>query len=278
MNLRNLAARFNDVSAGTAVDIVLRKLTLMSWRARTSISVTCNKQKAKLQVRKGSTDAEVVWQCFPARQYEIPVVMGARPLHRNAVQAKYLEILKSGKKPLIVDCGANIGASSAWFKMTYPASTVVAIEPAPDNFAALRANCSQFSEVDAFEAGIGPNDATAFLQDGGGGAWGYQTSDKETSVKINMISLRTILNAKKTDNYVPFILKIDIEGAEKDLFDRDSCESIGCFPVLIFESHDFYMPAQRTSSPFFRFHADTGRDFLFGLENIFSIDMKAMTK
>lgn len=93
-----------------------------------------------------------------------------------------------------------------------------------------------------------------------------------------MISLQSILSAREADNFVPFILKIDIEGAEKNIFERDAYHSLECFPVLIFESHDFYMPAEQTSSPFFRFHADTGRDFLFGLENVFSIDMKSILK
>jgi FkbM family methyltransferase len=240
--------------------------------------VQLNNQKARLQLRKQSTDAEVAWQCFVAGQYEIPVVLGGPPIHRKAVQAKYLDIVGSGKKPLIVDCGANIGASTLWFKLRYPQSTVVAIEPAPDNFAALVANCAPYSEIEPIEAGIGPADSSAFLLDSGGGAWGYQTSTKPTSVKINMVSLETICATKPADEYTPFILKIDIEGAEKDLFEPSTYAAFQRFPVLIYESHDFYMPAKRTSSPFFRFHADTGRDFLFGVENVFSFDMPAITQ
>jgi FkbM family methyltransferase len=202
--------------------------------------------------------------------------VGASPLHRNAVQAIYLDIIRSGKKPLIVDCGANIGASTAWFKMMYPEATIVAIEPAPDNFSMLVANSLQFDGINAVEAGIGPSDATAFLQDNGGGACGYRTGSDETSVKINIVSLKTIMEAEKFKNHAPFILKIDIEGAEKDLFEKSSYSSMDCFPVLIFESHDFCMPALKTSSPFFKFHADTGRDFLFGTENVFSIDMNSV--
>ena len=35
----------------------------------------------------------------------------------------------NGKRPLIVDAGANIGASAAFFAMTYPTAKIVAIEP-----------------------------------------------------------------------------------------------------------------------------------------------------
>jgi len=74
---------------------------------------------------------------------------------------------------------------------------------------------------------------------------------------------------------IPFILKIDIEGAEKELFDH-SLEIIAAFPLIIFEPHDFYMPGARTASPFFRFHAETGRDFAFHYENIFSMNMNSL--
>lgn len=276
MRLSRLAEKFNSASPGVLLDKLLRRTTLKRWRTLSSLSVSCNNRHAKLQVRKGTTDAEVVWQCFSARQYEVPVVIGAAPLHRNAVQAKYADIVQSGRKPLIVDCGANIGASTAWLKMMYPKATIVAIEPAPDNFAVLSANSVQFENVDSVQAGIGPIVTTAFLKDNGGGAWGYQTSSEQSSVKIEMISLASVLESEKYKDHQPFILKIDIEGAEQYLFERDSYESMHRFPVIIFESHDFYMPAKKTSSPFFRFHADMGRDFLFGMENVFSIDMNAV--
>lgn len=266
-------AKLKDTSPGVAVDKLLRHITLRRWRNRPSIAVRLNKQRARIQVRKASTDAEVVWQCFAARQYEVPVVVGGPPVHRNAVQAKYQEIVSSGKKPLIVDCGANVGASTVWFKMRYPTAELIAVEPAPDNFAALVKNCAPFVGIQPIEAGIGPNDSTAFLLDEGGGAWGYRTSSEATQTKINMISLDTILGSSQLKDCSPFILKIDIEGAEKDLFNKEAYASFQRFPVIIFESHDFYMPGRRTSSSFFRFHSDTGRDFLFGIENIFSIDM-----
>lgn len=278
MKLQGLTTGLREMPLGVAIDKALRKTRLASWRNRSAITVSCNGLSARLDLRRGSPDAEVVWQCFIAKQYEIPVVPGAPPIHRNAVREKYLDIIRSGMEPLIIDCGANIGASGAWFKMMYPESTIIAVEPAPDNFSALVANLSQFDTIEAIEAGIGPRDTTAFLLDPGSGAWGYQTSTEESPVKINMITLRSILDTRKSSNYAPFILKMDIEGAEKDLFEKGSYDSIECFPVLIFESHDFYMPAAQTSSPFFRFHADTGRDFLFGLENVFSIDMKSLMK
>jgi FkbM family methyltransferase len=278
MSILSFKSQFEGLTLGGAIDRAIRIQKLKSWRNRSSVTVHVNNQTARLRLRKQSTDAEAAWQCFVAGQYEIPVVLGGPPIHRKAVPAKYLDIVASSKKLLIADCGANIGASTLWFKMKYPHATIIAIEPAPDNFAALVANCAPYSDIEPIQAGIGPADASAFLLDGGGGAWGYQTSAKPTSVKIDMLSLETICATKPADQYTPFILKIDIEGAEKDLFEPGSYAAFQRFPVLIYESHDFNMPARRTSSPFFRFHADTGRDFLFGYENVFSFDMPTITQ
>jgi FkbM family methyltransferase len=163
-----------------------------------------------LEIRPHTTDAEVVWQCFSAQQYEVPIVYGAAPLHKQAVQKIYLNIADK-HIPLIVDCGANIGASTMWFKMRYPSAAIIALEPASDNCEILGRNCSSYKDITIIEAGIGPNDCDAFLLDNGGGAWGYQTSANETNVKIKMVSIETILKTKSLASFVPFILKIDIE-------------------------------------------------------------------
>jgi FkbM family methyltransferase len=278
MSILSFKSQFEGLSLGAAIDGAIRTRKLKSWRNRSSLTVHCNHQKARLQLRKQSTDAEVTWQCFAAGQYEVPVVLGGPPIHRKAVHAKYLDIVSSGKKPLIVDCGANIGASTLWLKMKYPEATVIAVEPAPDNFSALVANCALYPDIEPIKAGIGPIDTTAFLSGIGGAAWGYQTSEKPSAIQVDMLSLKTTVSSKSADDFALFILKIDIEGAEKDLFSPDSFATFHSFPIIIYESHDFFMPAKRTSSPFFRFHAEMGRDFLFGYENVFSFDMPTITR
>ena len=68
----------------------------------------------------------------------------------------------------------------------------------------------------------------------------------------------------------PFILKVDIEGAEGGLFD-DPAHALNDFPLVIIELHDWMMPAKETSRSFLRWHLAHDRD-LFSLgENLFSI-------
>ena len=70
---------------------------------------------------------------------------------------------------------------------------------------------------------------------------------------------------------MPFILKIDIEGAEKIMFDNIEYDT-NKFSVVILEPHDFMIPGKAISANFFKFHSKMERDFLFWEENIFSIN------
>jgi FkbM family methyltransferase len=203
-------------------------------------------------------------QCFEQRQYDFPI-----GVHGKLIQRRYDEIVASGAQPLIVDCGANIGTSVMWFGLRYPKAHIVAIEPAPDNFGLLKVNTAGF-DVDLRQAGVAPADGTARLDASHGTDMGYRTSDDAAGPAIDMVSIATILAQKDPAKYKPFLLKIDIEGAEKPLFAGDTT-AINQFPLIILEPHDWLIPGQRSSVEFFRFHAAAGREFCMKDENIASI-------
>jgi FkbM family methyltransferase len=202
-------------------------------------------------------------QCFDDAQYDMP-----HGPHGVLLNRLYDNILASGRKPLIVDCGANIGASVLWFTARYPEAHIVAVEPAPDNFALLRKNCSG-RDIDLRQAGIGPADGRAFLSNPLGESMGYRTTE-DHGTEIPILSVVTILTSKPPSTYAPFLLKVDIEGAEKSLF-ASNTSAINQFPLIILEPHDWLLPGQLTSVEFFRFHAENGREFAMKHENIASI-------
>jgi FkbM family methyltransferase len=181
----------------------------------------------------------------------------------------YQEILDSSRQPLIIDCGANIGCSALWFSARYPKSHIFAIEPAPDNVEILRANCAGL-DIEICSAGVAAEDGASRIVDGGSDGWGYRTSSEGKGPEIAMISIRTVLASKPATRYTPFLLKIDIEGAEKSLF-SGVVDSIAEFPLIIIEPHDWMFPGELSSQAFFRFHVNAGREFCMRHENIASI-------
>jgi FkbM family methyltransferase len=216
-------------------------------------------------------DVCVIQQSFDERQYDMP-----DREHRKYLDRLYQQIIDSGRQPLIIDCGSNIGASVLWFNARYPRAHIVAIEPAPDNLEILKRNIAGL-DVDLIEGGISGSDGSAHLLTTGGGTYAYQTVQFGDGVEIKMVSINTILSVKPESRYVPFILKVDIEGSEHSLFSGDT-SAFNRFPLILMEPHDWMLPGQLSSLPFFRFHTAAAREFTMKNEIIASIDVQGMAK
>ncbi|MBI3690708.1 MAG: FkbM family methyltransferase, partial [Mycolicibacterium aromaticivorans] len=70
--------------------------------------------------------------------------------------------------PRIVDCGANIGLATLYFKLHHPAARVLCFEPNPGCFALLKKNVetNQLADVTLVEAACGrENGKVAFFAD-----------------------------------------------------------------------------------------------------------------
>jgi FkbM family methyltransferase len=216
--------------------------------------------------RHTEADRGVIRQCFTKSQYDVPT-----SAHGSYIDRVYQEIVASGSQPLIFDCGSHIGVSVLWYSARYPKAHILAIEPAPDNFALLKHNTANL-DVDVRQAGIAATDGVASLVDPGTGSWGYQTSTVSGNGDSNvpMLAIGTLLASKIAASYVPFILKIDIEGSEKSLFDGDP-SSLNQFPLILIELHDWMLVGQHSSLGFFRFHAAMGRECAILHENLASI-------
>jgi FkbM family methyltransferase len=227
--------------------------------------ITCRGKRCVIFHRRTYADKLAIRQCFRQEQYDMP-----EREHGVLTERLYQQIVALGKQPLIVDCGANIGASVLWFTARYPKAHVLAVEPAPDNFAMLQRNCDGL-DVDLRRAAIGGTDSLAHLADSGWGTLAYRATLEGQGPEVAMLTVATLLASKPDRQYVPFILKIDIEGGEQSLFESD-CSSINRFPLIILEPHDWLFPGEGSSLPFFRFHAASGREFSVKHENIASID------
>jgi FkbM family methyltransferase len=182
--------------------------------------------------------------------------------------AIYNSIVSDGKVPLIIDAGANIGASVVWFADQFQKSHIVAFEPDPDNFELLTKNAAGLN-VQLHRAAVGSTDAIVSIIDPGEGEWGYRTQE-DSNGSCRRVSLSRVLKEKQEKGHVPFLIKIDIEGGEENLFES-STEWVDQFPLIIIELHDWLLPKQGTSKNFVRRIARSQRDLVHIGENIFSI-------
>jgi hypothetical protein len=82
--------------------------------------------------------------------------------------------------------------------------------------------------------------------------------------------MNTLLKQQRFNDTTPFIVKIDIEGFEENLFEKNT-EWLDKFPLLIIELHDWMIPKSANSQNFLRCVSKLNRDFIYINENVFSI-------
>jgi FkbM family methyltransferase len=208
-----------------------------------------------LHLRPNSSDVEVVRQIFGQRQYDVASQIAVRLLNR------YNDILRSGRVPIIVDAGANIGAASLWFTRKYPDSIIVAIEPDYENFQVLKKNVAGEVRIRAINAAIGATRGFVCVEKAEG--WASQTVRADEGVRV--LSMKDCFDG--VENGAPFFVKVDIEGFESDLFSKNS-EWLAEVHAVFIEPHDWLFPGKFTSQTFQRAIAEYNFEIYINGENL----------
>ena len=216
------------------------------------------KRMGPFAIRPRTSDWEVVHQVFVDRQYDL--AMFAQDAW---IRAEYERILASGRTPLIVDLGANIGASALWYAMAYPDARVVAVEPDRSNADLCRRNTAGHN-VEVLTAAVGATPGYVSVSGDDEEKWATRTArDDHGSTRICLVN--DIVS--EVPNATLFIVKVDIEGFESDLFSGNT-EWVQQAAAVIIEPHDWMMPGAATSRPFQRLFGALDRDLLIRGENL----------
>jgi FkbM family methyltransferase len=214
--------------------------------------------------RRDSSDSRVIDQVFHANAYDLARLRRFRHLVEFLIRNR-----RSGKRPLIVDAGANIGASALYFATKFPDALIVAIEAEFGNYELLAENAKGLGIVPVYGA-IAAASGRVRVVDAGEGFWGYRTQSAERGeAGVRSVTVPQIYETYGSECF-PFIAKIDIEGGERDLFSRNA-EWVRHTPLLIVELHDWLLPSQGSSLPFLRCVARLDRDFVYIGEDVYSI-------
>lgn len=184
-----------------------------------------------------------------------------------ALEAYYGSVNAQGASPLILDCGGNIGLASQYFSREYPASTVVCLEPDAANLAQARRNNTS-SRVHYTQAALGSEGGKGRLLDLGLGNNAYRV-EHHSPGPLPIVSVDELLKRYPPPTYCPFIIKIDIEGSEAEVFSKN-LDWIEAFPLLIIELHDWMLPGSCNAQNFLKAIAPLNRDFTYSGESIFS--------
>jgi len=197
--------------------------------------------QGRFHLRPADSDMKVLHQVFVEKDYDLDrYPQGAR------IRAAYDSILKAGKIPVIIDAGANIGAASIWFARMFPDARVIAVEPSPKNAELCRRNCRDLGNVEVVEAAIGSSAGTVNLEKLDGDGWAVQTRRAE-GAGVKICTVPDLLRGLGPD-FALFIIKIDIEGFERDLF-MSNVDWLEEPTAIIVEPHDWMLPGEFSSKP-----------------------------
>jgi FkbM family methyltransferase len=232
---------------------------LRHLRGKQAIEAVTLKGFGPIHVRIDSSDISTFKQVFVDAEYDL-AGLGASI---KRVEARYQAILASGKIPVIVDAGANVGAASLWFSRRFPEAAVVAIEPEPGNAEVLRRNAQGRPHITVIEAAIASAPGRIRISDGSTG-WDVQTQRSDEGA-ITAITIQDAVAA--VPNGAPFIAKIDIEGFESDLFATNT-GWIDDMVLVLIEPHDWMKPGQFSSANFQREMGKRGYELFINGENL----------
>lgn len=153
---------------------------------------------ATFHLRKNFSDKYTFKQVFLDDQYDIRLPFAPRT---------------------ILDGGANIGLASAYFAHRYPEAAVVAIEPSKNNFVMVEKNTAAFPQIKKICAGIWNKNAHLVIVNKGDhdNAFMVEESTADHPEAIPAVSIEWVMKEQGWTSID--ILKLDIEGSEKEVFE-----------------------------------------------------------
>jgi len=212
------AARMLDLGAlvlseGPGAAIRIERLKAATGQREKSVAVKFRRLKYPISLRPGSRDVET--------------------LISNVVRLEYGQLkLPTDAAHFIVDGGAYIGDTSAYFLSIYPASRILALEPNRESFDIAKRNLEPYGDrVALLHKALADKRGTLFLS-------GLETGAKVTATGTMAVECLTVsdLIAMSPNGRIN-VLKLDIEGAEEALFSNETGEWLNKVDHIIVETH-----------------------------------------
>jgi FkbM family methyltransferase len=173
-------------------------------------------------VRPGTSDLDVFRQIFLEREYAC--LDGVRSVQ------------------LVIDCGANVGYSSAWFLSRFPTCRVIAVEPDAGNYGQLVRNLAPYGKrAKSIRSGVwsrrvGLKFSETPYRDGR--EWSVQVREAGAGETPDMTAVDIASLLAEAGYPTISILKIDIEAAERYVFAENHKAWLGAVENLVIELHD----------------------------------------
>lgn len=220
--------------------------------------------RSPVWLREIRGDHATFWQVLVQHQYSLAQFPQTERLMRS-----YQQLVRDGRRPLIIDGGGNIGLSAIWFAEAFPEAVVCSVEPDTSNVQILRKNLEQYGDrIVIVEGGIWHRASRLKVinPDAGPAAFRVAEIDPGNAGGLAGYSIDDLCRRCGAD--APFIVKLDVEGAQEMIFSART-EWVERTHLVMLELDDWLLPWRGTSRNFFETLARTPFDYLIRGETIF---------
>ena len=140
---------------------------------------------------------------------------------------------------LIIDGGANVGFAAVLLANRYPKARIVAVEPHRDNAIMMRLNCRHYPNVELITGAIWSSNRRLEIENPNCHIHGAFQVREALSIKgpntFDGITITNLLH--RANEHEIDLLKLDIEGAEAEIFSRGYRDWIDRIRTLVIECH-----------------------------------------
>jgi FkbM family methyltransferase len=190
---------------------------LLKFKFKSFDAISVPDLKFPVRLRAGTTDSAAFIHVFLYNDYALPFQK----------EPKY-----------ILDAGANIGLTSVYWANQFPNATIISLEPEIGNYNALLKNTEQYPNIKPMHVALWNKDTFIKIIDSGMGEWAFTVEETHNSNDIPAVCIESLCKKQGIPGFD--IVKIDIEGSEKEVFENAESQWYLKTDVVVVETHDRY--------------------------------------
>ncbi len=200
---------------------------------------------------------------------EFPDWETVRVTFREIFIERSYDITLTNSRPVIIDCGSNMGMSIVFFKKRYPSAHIIGFEPDPETFQCLANNVSRnFKDVTVHNLALSDQSGWITLS----GESDRDNSTIKTTVRGMLENVPTSSHQVRAGRLSEFLtgkidlLKLDVEGSEGAILsDLIVSGKLSLVERMVVEHHNLPGDAQHHLPSFLKTLEDQGFSYsLYG--------------
>ncbi|MDG3007513.1 FkbM family methyltransferase [Paludisphaera mucosa] len=162
-------------------------------------------------------------------------------LHQIFIDEEYRCLDQVQGSGLILDLGANVGHSASYLLTRFPEAELIAVEPDPGNFQMVRRTLAPYgSRARAIHSAVWSQSCGLVMSAAGQGLgreWSRKVrpADEGETPEMQAVDVLSLLEGSGHDRI--FLLKVDVEGAEEEVFGPTAAAWIDRVDNIVIELH-----------------------------------------